>query len=95
MQLIRCDRCVLCARSVRELRNSSACGHAHDEKDQAHHQEEEEQQFGDSQSGSSNTGESKSAATSAVIKEIKAHRNISSPPLETNRIDQLLRVFFA
>jgi len=77
------------------LREFFCCRHAENQKDQAHHQEEEEQQFGDSQSGSSNTGESKSAATSAVIKEIKAHRNISSPPLETNRIDQLLRVFFA
>jgi hypothetical protein len=37
----------------------------------------------------------KTAATSAIIKKIKAQRNIFSPPSEKNRINQLLRAFFS
>jgi hypothetical protein len=35
----------------------------------------------------------KSAATSAIIRKIKAQRSILSPPSKTNRINQPLRVF--
>jgi len=43
----------------RLLRDSSACGYAENKKYQANHQEKEEQQFGDTRSRNSNTGESK------------------------------------
>jgi hypothetical protein len=56
---IRCDGCVLCARSVRELQNFSARGNANDEKDQAHHEEEKEQEFRDSRCGRGDAGKSK------------------------------------
>jgi hypothetical protein len=36
----------------------------------------------------------KSAATSAIIRKIKAQRSILSPPSESNRTSQPLRVFF-
>jgi hypothetical protein len=40
-------------------RNSSACGYAYNKKDQANHQEQEEQEFGNPCHRSSDTGESK------------------------------------
>jgi hypothetical protein len=36
----------------------------------------------------------KSAATSAIMRKIKAQRSILSPPSESNRMSQSLRVFF-
>jgi hypothetical protein len=41
------------------LWNSSACRYAHNQKDQANHQEQKEQQFGNPRRRSSNTCESK------------------------------------
>jgi hypothetical protein len=37
----------------------------------------------------------KSAATSAIMRKIKAQRSILSPPSEGNRTSQSLRVFFS
>jgi hypothetical protein len=77
------------------LWNSSACGYAYSKKDQANHQEQEEQEFGNPCRSSSNTREPKSAATSAIMRKIKAQRSILSPPSESNRTSQWLCAFFS
>jgi hypothetical protein len=65
---------------------------SHNKKDQANHQEQHDLAI--PAAAAAIAVNPKSAATSAIIRKIKAQRSILSPPSESNRTSQSLRVFF-